>query len=100
MTFFDWFSGSQDGNSGSKNDGRPRVSGYIWIYFVITIAFTLATLLLWWFFLVYKRRPARKLKKQRRSSRVLCSGLLKPPFFWRRFKISVSYDEEKEATPM
>jgi len=43
MTFFNW--GSENGSI---------VSSYIWIYFLITAIFTVATLVLWWYFLVYR----------------------------------------------
>ena len=47
MTFFNW-------NSDGENS--VFVSSYIWIYFLITGVFTIATLFLWWYFLVYRRR--------------------------------------------
>jgi len=45
MTFFDW----------SDKDGKTRVSGYIWIYVVVTVFFTVLTLGLWYFFVIVRR---------------------------------------------
>ncbi len=35
------------------------MSGYIWIYFLVTIIFTAITLALWWYFLAYRAARAR-----------------------------------------
>ena len=39
MTFFNWNPQQDDGNN-----GKPVVSGYLWIYIVLTALFTLTTL--------------------------------------------------------
>ncbi|WQF76370.1 hypothetical protein CDEST_01384 [Colletotrichum destructivum] len=46
MTFFNW---SPD------DDSKSLVSGYIWIYFLVTGVFTATTLFLWWYFLSRRR---------------------------------------------
>lgn len=45
MTFFDWF----------DDDGKTRVSSYLWIYVVVTIVFTAVTIGLWYFFVLFRR---------------------------------------------
>ncbi|KAI1747212.1 hypothetical protein F4782DRAFT_522023 [Xylaria castorea] len=45
MTFFSW----------SNDGGQPAISGYLWIYIVITTFFTLLTLGLWYYFNIYRR---------------------------------------------
>ncbi|KAK1657020.1 hypothetical protein BDP55DRAFT_687103 [Colletotrichum godetiae] len=50
MTFFNWY----------PNDSQTSVvSGYIWIYFLVTGVFTASTLLLWWYFLSSRRKKYR-----------------------------------------
>ncbi|CZR52311.1 uncharacterized protein PAC_02188 [Phialocephala subalpina] len=49
MTFFNW----------SNSDGSI-VSGYIWIYVLVTVLFTLLTIGCWWYFVIY--RPSRRRK--------------------------------------
>lgn len=51
MTFFNWTPGA--------GDSEPLVSGYIWIYFLITGASTLLTLGLFWYFIPYRQRNGR-----------------------------------------
>ncbi|KAI1145058.1 hypothetical protein F4825DRAFT_444849 [Nemania diffusa] len=53
MTFFDW----------SNDGGKPAVSGYLWIYLVVTLFFTLITVGLWYYFNIY-RRAGSKFKEQ------------------------------------
>jgi hypothetical protein len=48
MTFFDWF----------DDDGKTRVSSYIWIYVVVTVVFTAITIGLWYFFVLCRRPNA------------------------------------------
>lgn len=48
MTFFDW----------SGPNGTPEVSTYVWVYIVITVAFTFLTIGLWWYFVIYRQQPA------------------------------------------
>jgi cbb3-type cytochrome oxidase subunit 3 len=50
MTFFNWFDSS----------GEAQVSGYIWIYVLFTVLFTMVTIGLWWYFLIYKTSKAKK----------------------------------------
>ncbi|KAF2823103.1 hypothetical protein CC86DRAFT_76131 [Ophiobolus disseminans] len=45
MTFFDWF----------DDEGKTRVSSYLWIYVVVTIVFTAITIGLWYFFVIFRR---------------------------------------------
>jgi len=52
MTFFNW-------NSGSGSD-NPIVSGNIWIYFLITVVFTVITLLLFWYFILSRQKSRRR----------------------------------------
>nr|XP_036583666.1 uncharacterized protein CTRU02_06305 [Colletotrichum truncatum]KAF6792809.1 hypothetical protein CTRU02_06305 [Colletotrichum truncatum] len=47
MTFFDWSPGE---------DKKSLVSGYIWIYFLVTGVFTATTLVIWWYFLSSRRK--------------------------------------------
>lgn len=51
MTFFNWTPGS--GGNG------PTVSGYIWVYFFVTGAFTALTLALFWYFVLGRRNRRR-----------------------------------------
>ncbi|KAF1833333.1 hypothetical protein BDW02DRAFT_552741 [Decorospora gaudefroyi] len=46
MTFFDWFT----------EDGKARVSQYLWVYFLVTVVFTCITVGLWYFFVVHRRK--------------------------------------------
>ncbi|KAF2687628.1 hypothetical protein K458DRAFT_484890 [Lentithecium fluviatile CBS 122367] len=46
MTFFDWFT----------DDGKARVSHYLWVYFLITVVFTCVTVGSWYFFVVHRRK--------------------------------------------
>lgn len=48
MTFFNW-----------NSENGVVVSGYVWIYFLITVIFTIMTLFLWWYFLVHRQMAAR-----------------------------------------
>lgn len=48
MTFFNW-----------NSENGVVVSGYVWIYFLITVVFTIMTLFLWWYFLVHRQMAAR-----------------------------------------
>jgi len=50
MTFFDWF----------DDDGKTRVSSYIWIYVVVTTLFTAITIGLWYFFVLFRRTNPSK----------------------------------------
>jgi len=50
MGFFNWFGDS----------GKAAVSGYVWIYFAITIVFTGVTIGSWYYWVI--RRPARRAK--------------------------------------
>jgi hypothetical protein len=50
MTFFDWF----------DEDGKTRVSSYVWIYVVVTAVFTAITIGLWYFFVLFRRPRAPK----------------------------------------
>jgi len=52
MTFFNW-------SSDSSSD-HPTVSGNIWIYFLITVVFTLITLLLFWYFILSRQRTRKR----------------------------------------
>jgi heme/copper-type cytochrome/quinol oxidase subunit 2 len=45
MNFVDW----------NNDDGNVIVSGYVWIYVVVTVFFTGITIGLWYFFVVYRR---------------------------------------------
>lgn len=45
MTFFNW----------SGGDGEAIVSGYFWIYVVVTVVFTLLTLGLWYYFNILRQ---------------------------------------------
>jgi heme/copper-type cytochrome/quinol oxidase subunit 2 len=59
MTFFDWY----------DEDGKTRVSSYIWIYVVVTAVFTAITIGLWYFFVLFRRPKAstsdeEKLRKE------------------------------------
>ncbi|KAK0643152.1 hypothetical protein B0T16DRAFT_415420 [Cercophora newfieldiana] len=56
MTFFNW-------NAGSGDDGQPVVASSIWIYVLVTVVFTLVTLLLFWYFILSRQRN-RKSRKQ------------------------------------
>ncbi|KAJ9144602.1 hypothetical protein NKR23_g5865 [Pleurostoma richardsiae] len=53
MSFFNWFPSAKD------NDTSAIVSGYVWIYFLLTGVFTIVTLFLWWYFLVCRRSKIR-----------------------------------------
>ncbi|KAI0182696.1 hypothetical protein EV127DRAFT_448982 [Xylaria flabelliformis] len=44
MTFFSW----------SDDSGHPAISGYVWIYVVITTFFTMLTIFLWYYFNIYR----------------------------------------------
>jgi len=48
MTFFNW-------NSEAGGD-HPTVSSSIWIYVLVTVVFTLITLLLFWYFILSRQR--------------------------------------------
>ncbi|KAG7056116.1 protein kinase [Colletotrichum scovillei] len=50
MTFFDW---------SPNGDQQSVVSGYIWIYFLVTGVFTASTLVVWWYFLSPRRKKYR-----------------------------------------
>lgn len=50
MTFFNWF----------DDTGKPEVSGYLWIYVLVSAVFTLLTLGSWWYFGICRRRPRRE----------------------------------------
>jgi uncharacterized membrane protein SpoIIM required for sporulation len=50
MTFFDWF----------DDDGKTRVSSYIWIYVLVTGVFTAITIGLWYFFVLFRQASATK----------------------------------------
>ncbi|KAK1471150.1 hypothetical protein CTAM01_16648 [Colletotrichum tamarilloi] len=50
MTFFDW---------STNDDKKSVVSGYIWIYFLVTGVFTACTLVIWWYFLSPHRKKYR-----------------------------------------
>ncbi|GAB1315707.1 Magnesium transport protein CorA, transmembrane region [Madurella fahalii] len=52
MTFFNW-------NSDSGGD-HPIVSSSIWIYFLVTVVFTLITLMLFWYFILSRQRNRRR----------------------------------------
>jgi Mg2+ and Co2+ transporter CorA len=45
MTFFNWF----------PDSGPARVSSYLWVYVLITVLFTVATVGLWYFFVVHRQ---------------------------------------------
>ena len=51
MTFFNWGGGEAEG----------LVSGYFWIYVVVTVCFTLLTIGPWYYFNVYRQR--RRLRR-------------------------------------
>jgi hypothetical protein len=53
MTFFNWNSSS------SESDDHSVVSGSIWIYFLVTVVFTLVTLMLFWYFILSRQRNRR-----------------------------------------
>jgi hypothetical protein len=58
MTMFDW----------SPEGSRPKVSPYLWVYFVIAISLTGILVLLWWIWwrrtnVKYVIEPARNLRK-------------------------------------
>ncbi|KUJ07848.1 uncharacterized protein LY89DRAFT_691534 [Mollisia scopiformis] len=57
MTFFNW---------NASGDGSIVVSSYLWIYFLVTGVFTVATLLIWWCFLGRRQRWAQSSKSIRR----------------------------------
>ncbi|KAI0551682.1 hypothetical protein F4679DRAFT_572027 [Xylaria curta] len=46
MTFFSW----------PGDSGNPAISGYIWIYVVITAFSTIITLFLWYYFNIYRKQ--------------------------------------------
>lgn len=46
MTFFNW-TGDDNGQPGTS---KPTVSGYLWIYVVVSAVFTLLTVGAWWCF--------------------------------------------------
>ncbi|KXH68994.1 hypothetical protein CSAL01_06611 [Colletotrichum salicis] len=50
MTFFDW---------SPNEDKKSVVSGYIWIYFLVTGVFTASTLVVWWYFLSPRHKKYR-----------------------------------------
>jgi hypothetical protein len=50
MTFFNW----------SGEDGKARVSSYLWIYVVVTLCFTAITIGLWYFFVVFRQKARGK----------------------------------------
>jgi hypothetical protein len=50
--FFNWFGDTE----------KKRVSNYVWIYFVITIGFTAATIGSWYYWVIL--RPRRRAKKE------------------------------------
>ncbi|TVY23264.1 hypothetical protein LHYA1_G007945 [Lachnellula hyalina] len=50
MTFFNW----------SNSDGSAEVSGYIWIYILVTVCFTLLTVGTWYYFVIWRQsRPSK-----------------------------------------
>jgi hypothetical protein len=53
MTFFDWFG----------YGGKAQVSGYLWIYVVVTVFFTAITIGLWYYFVIF-RRSGRKISDE------------------------------------
>ena len=61
MSFFNWGEGEGEGG------GRSVVSGYFWIYVVVTLCFTLLTIGPWYYFNVYRRTH-----HQRRVGEVIC----------------------------
>ncbi|KAH7345787.1 hypothetical protein BKA66DRAFT_23185 [Pyrenochaeta sp. MPI-SDFR-AT-0127] len=50
MTFFDWF----------NEEGKTRVSSYLWIYVIVTVFFTAITIGLWYFFVMSRRAGRSK----------------------------------------
>ena len=49
MTFFNW----------NSDSGGDVVSGSIWIYVLVTVVFTVVTLLLFWYFILSRQRNRR-----------------------------------------
>ena len=47
MTFFNWFS---DGGGGAS------VSGYLWVYVLVTVFFTLLTVGSWYYFVIWRSK--------------------------------------------
>ncbi|KAH7380991.1 hypothetical protein BKA64DRAFT_685465 [Cadophora sp. MPI-SDFR-AT-0126] len=52
MTFFNW----------SASDGEGQVSAYIWIYVLVTLCFTLATVGTWYYFVIWRQSRLNKEK--------------------------------------
>jgi len=50
MTFFNW----------SGSDGEAEVSGYIWIYVLVTLCFTLVTVGTWYYFVIWRQSRPNK----------------------------------------
>lgn len=54
MTFFNW---NGDDNDVQPGTSKPTVSGYLWIYVVVSAVFTLLTVGSWWCFSICRRKP-------------------------------------------
>lgn len=54
MTFFNW----------SSSNGSPEVSGYIWIYVLVTVSFTLLTVGTWYYFVILRQLKPSKQKSE------------------------------------
>ncbi|KAF7671701.1 hypothetical protein GT037_010223 [Alternaria burnsii] len=55
MTFFDW----------SGDDGKTRVSNYLWVYIVVTIVFTALTIGSWYFFVIHRRASEKSVEDEK-----------------------------------
>ena len=72
MTFFNWGSDSSGGGD------HPTVSNNIWIYFLVTVVFTLVTLFLFWYSKSKPQRcrPSAPSRQRPGGLGQLCGGLL------------------------
>lgn len=57
MTFFNW---TGDDNNGQSGTSKPTVSGYLWIYVVVSAVFTLLTVGSWWCFSICRRKQKQR----------------------------------------